>query len=337
MTMPNLVITNGDAAVERLKAGGIAGHFLPWRDMLHDGPVPADASLATVADARAAFLSQSLGLEFDSVRADFPERDGQLEIHIAFNCVDLWFEHDLYDQLQLIQLLNYFAREPERLGLRLIQADHYLGLMDEAQVHDLAQRACGVSAVQLETASDAWEAFTAPTPRALARFVKQQSPALPFLVPALRRALAELPAPRTGLSLTEERILRQLVDGPQSVAHVYGAVHKMDEAQFLADLPFFLRLDGLAFAHEPLIEGLPFASSECKPFQASTPAGPEEITYRTFATAEIALTEAGHAALKGGFDHACENAIDRWLGGTRLQPGAMWRYDRNAERLIDPN
>jgi hypothetical protein len=35
-----LVVTNGDAAVERLAAAGITGEILPWRDVLHDGPVP---------------------------------------------------------------------------------------------------------------------------------------------------------------------------------------------------------------------------------------------------------------------------------------------------------
>ena len=34
-----------DAAVERLRAGGMTGDILPWRDVLHDGPVPEDVEL----------------------------------------------------------------------------------------------------------------------------------------------------------------------------------------------------------------------------------------------------------------------------------------------------
>lgn len=336
--MPKLIVTNGESAVSRLRAAGVAGHLLPWQDMLHDGPVPASAVLEEVSDVRADFLSQALGLPFDAVRADFAHRDAQVEVHIAYREVELWFEHDLFDQLQLIQLLHYFAHEPERMGLWLVQASHYLGVMEPGDMHALEAHRAPVTHLQLETAREAWDAFTAPTPRALAAFVEAAPDALPHLVPALRRLLEELPAPNSGLSLTEERILARLADGPAKVAQVYAAVHSMDEAQFLADLPFFLRLDGLAFAHEPLIFGLPFRSSEA----GSLGFSPEdrsaaEAHYRAYAGAEIALAPAGAAALKGTFDHACANAVERFIGGTHVQPGAMWRYDRNTRRLAVPN
>ncbi|MFG1300432.1 hypothetical protein V5F49_11620 [Xanthobacter sp. V3C-3] len=336
--MPKLIVTNGDAAAERLRAAGIKGHILAWQDMLHDGPVPSGPVLDVVSDVRADFLSDALGLPFDEVRADFAHRDAQVEVHCAYREVELWFEHDLYDQLQLIQLLDYFAREPERMGLSLVQASHYLGLMEPDAVRALEEQRAPVTHLQLETARQAWDVFTAPTPRPLTQFVGRDHDALPHLVPALRRLIAELPAPRTGLSLTEERILAQLADGPRKVAHVYAAVHSMDEAQFLADLPFFLRLDGLAFTHEPLIRGLPFRSSEAAGMRFAPGDGSAaERSYRAYASAEIALTPAGAKALGGGLDHACVNGIDRSIGGTHLHPGAMWRYDRAAGTLMLPN
>lgn len=336
--MPKLIVTNGDAAVDRLRAAGIAGHLLPWQDMLHDGPVPAGHILDDVSDARASFLSEALGLPLDAVRADFAHRDAQLDVHSAYGEVELWFEHDLYDQLQLIQLLHYFSHEPDRMGLFLVQSDHYIGLMGEDETRSLEQRRARVSAAQLETALEAWQAFTAPTPTALANFTATPRPALPYLVPALRRLLAELPAPRSGLSLTEQRILEQLKDGPRKVAHVFAAVHSMDEAQFLADLPFFLRLDGLAFAHEPLITGLPFRTEDCggMTFVPGDDSSAER-SYRAYAAAEIRLTKAGEAALKEQFDHACENTVDRAIGGFQVRPGAMWRFDRSRHELMAPN
>ncbi|MEP9347558.1 DUF1835 domain-containing protein [Xanthobacter sp. KR7-225] len=336
--MPKLIITNGDAAAARIRAAGLKGHLVPWQDMLHDGPVPADADLDRVSDVRAEFLAEALGMELDAVRADFAHRDAQIEVHGAYGEVELWFEHDLYDQLQLIQILNYFSDQPERMGLFLLQASHYLGVMEPSAVSALAEARAPLSQVQMETARQAWEAFTAPTPSALAGFAHARHDSLPHLVPALRRLLAEFPAPRSGLSLTEERILRQLADGPAKVAKVFAAVHSMDEAQFLADLPFFLRLDGLAFAHEPLIEGLPFRTSDCGPL-AVTPGetGAGETAYRAYAGAEIALTKAGAAALAGRFDHASENQVERAIGGTRIGPGAMWRYERASGDLVAPN
>ncbi len=336
--MPKLIVTNGDAATDRLKAAGIAGHLLPWQDMLHDGPVPASTLLDEVSDARAEFLAEALGRPFDDVRADFAHRDAQIDVHGAYNEVELWFEHDLFDQLQLIQVLHYFSHEPDRMGLFLIQASHYLGMMEKDAMRALETARTPVSAVQLETAHSAWEAFTAPTPMRLAALAAEDHPSLPYLAPALRRLLAELPAPRSGLSLTEERILSLLTDGPARVAKVFGAVHSMDEAQFLADLPFFLRLDGLAFAHEPLIEGLPYRTCDCGTLSFAPEDGSAgEATYRAYASAEISLTKAGAAALKGRFDHACANAVERFIGGTHVMAGAMWRYDRATRELIAPN
>lgn len=237
--MPKLIVTNGDVAVERLKEADMSGQILPWQDMLHDGPVPSSDVLDEVSDIRATFLSEALGLPLDEVRANFARRDGVLDIHPAYAEVELWFEHDLYDQLQLIQLLHYFSNQPERMGLFLVQAQDYLGLLEVSDIRALGKSRKPVSQIQLETGRSAWEAFTAPTPTALAGFATTPHACLPYLAPAFRRLLAELPAPHSGLSLTEERILQQLLEGPRKVAHVFAAVNAMDEdAQFLADLPF---------------------------------------------------------------------------------------------------
>ncbi|MGQ3674734.1 hypothetical protein ACT6QH_04440 [Xanthobacter sp. TB0139] len=336
--MPKLIITNGDVAVDRLKSAHIGGQILPWRDMLHDGPVPPGQALADVSNVRASFLAEALGLPQDELRVDFARRDAILEVHPAYDEVELWFEHDLYDQLQLIQILHFFSHEPERMGLYLVQADHYLGLMSDEELKTLKTRRKPVTQVQMETAREAWEAFTAPTPTSLATFSRQPRSALPHLSAALQRLLAELPAPHSGLSLTEERILEQLAEGPEKVARVFAAVNSMDEAQFLADLPFFLRLDELAFTHEPLVSGLPFRSSDCSSLSFVRGDGSSaETAYRAYAGAEIALTRAGMAALKGHFDHASENGVVRDIGGFRLMPGAMWRYDRKRAELLPPN
>lgn len=334
--MAKLIVTNGDSAAANMRAAGIKGHLLEWRDMLHDGPVPADESLEVVSDARAGFLSEALGLEFGAVRADFAQRDGEIESHIAYRDVEMWFEHDLYDQLQLIQLLAFFAREPERLGLSLVQARTYLGTMGAPGIAALAPSAAPVTTVQLEAGREAWEAFTADTPIALAALSETSIGSLPYLSAALRRGLCEFPAPESGLSLTQERALGALAEGPQAAGRLFGLVTAQDEAQFLGDLAFFLRLDELAFAGEPLIAGLPFPARTCGSFTPCEPPTAAEETYRAYARAEVTITSAGLAALKGGFDHAAANGIDRWFGGTHIRPDALWRYDRRARRLIRP-
>lgn len=334
--MAKLIVTNGDSAAANIRASGLKGRVLEWRDMLHDGPVPASDSLEIVSDARADYIAQALGLDFGEVRADFAQRDGLISAHIAYSDVELWFEHDLFDQLQLIQLLAFFAREPERVGLRLMQADTYLGALAPERMPDLAPTATPVTSLQLETGRTAWAAFTAATPEGIAALAAAHMAHLPWLAPALRRLLAELPAPGSGLSLTQERTLLALKDGPVSAGHLFGVVTGQEEAQFLGDLGFFLRLDEMAFGAEPLIAGLPHTVRAVPTFTPSDPPGPEQAGYRAYASSLVRLTPAGDAVLRGELDHAGVNAIDRWLGGTRIAGANPWRYDRVAGQVIAP-
>ena len=51
-----LHITNGDCAVAVLSRA-VSGTFLPWRDVLHEGPVRAGLSLEQLSAERARFMS----------------------------------------------------------------------------------------------------------------------------------------------------------------------------------------------------------------------------------------------------------------------------------------
>ncbi|MEJ2177800.1 MAG: hypothetical protein P8Y12_07580, partial [Gammaproteobacteria bacterium] len=54
-----LHITNGDSTVCLLRAAGIEGEYLPWRDVLHDGPVPGGITLEQLSKVRAKFIAGS--------------------------------------------------------------------------------------------------------------------------------------------------------------------------------------------------------------------------------------------------------------------------------------
>ena len=55
--MKNILnITNGGSAVEIMKEANIEGVFLPWEDVLHDGPVPDNLSFENLSKVRAEFI-----------------------------------------------------------------------------------------------------------------------------------------------------------------------------------------------------------------------------------------------------------------------------------------
>ena len=123
-----LHITNGTSV--SLDESGVGGEVLVWVDVLPDGPVPDGLALDKLSDVRAEFLAWFLGLERVQVRHEMAERDRRVRAWRDHEEVILWFEHDLFDQLQLLQLLDYFASQADAAGrVSLVQADTYLGWM----------------------------------------------------------------------------------------------------------------------------------------------------------------------------------------------------------------
>ena len=233
----------------------------------------------------------------------------------------LWFEHDLYDQLQLVQILAWLAAEgiaPARIAL--VQSDRHLTSLSPAAISSLVPNQ--VTAAQLALAAAGWAAFRAPTPEPLAELLALDTSALPWLAPALARLLEELPAPSTGLSRTERLILEALAVGPCSAGALFARTNAADEPHFLGDWPFFTRLDALAVETVPMVTGLP---GPC-PFGRAEP-------MRAYVDASLKLTRAGAAALAGRLDRASAQPLDRWLGGTHLTPENLWRWEP-ARRML---
>ena len=201
-----LHITNGDTAVAVLER---FGDVLPWRDVLHEGPVRAGLSHEELSRERAAFIADAGWGSFDEVLASFQHRDAVLRgaaLHVE---VVLWFEHDLYDQLQLIQVLDWLAAHP--VGrLSLVCEAEYLGTMSAPRATQLFEQRQGVTPRQLELGEAAWLAFRSPHPAPLIELLDQDLTPLPFLRSALIRHLQEFPWTNDGLSRTERAILDAL-------------------------------------------------------------------------------------------------------------------------------
>ncbi|MFN8533411.1 MAG: DUF1835 domain-containing protein [Dehalococcoidia bacterium] len=303
-----LHITNGESAGDPLRRA-VSGTVVVWRDVLHDGPVP-DVPDDELRRVRARFLANSGRAgelaEADILR-DFEDRDAALgQLHDE---VVLWFEHDLYDQLQLIQVLERLGRNPPA-RLSLICIDRHpdvlnfagLGQLSDLQLAALFPTRLPVSDAQIDLARRTWAAFRAADPSQLAAI--DDCAALPFLGAALHRLREEYPGLRDGLSRTERQILQILADGPTDRAELFRANARREEAIWLGDTSFFAILDGLSRGKAPLVEGDP-----------------------------LRLTESGRSVLAGEADQVPLNGIDRWVGGVRFSgQSVLWRWD--GERIV---
>ena len=322
-----LHITNGDCAAEVIRAAGVGGDVLPWRDVLHEGPVPARLSLGELSAVRARFIAGSGWGPGGEVERGFRERDETLRRHREHDEVVLWFEHDLYDQLQLAQLLDFFAdHDPAPTRLTLVCGDEYLGMSTPERLAERFVRRVDVGDDLLALGEAAWNAFTAPDPHAVESLVAGGTAALPWMGPALMRHLEQFPSTRNGLSRTEQQALEAIAGGAATVGDAYQvAAQQREEATWLGDAPFADYLDELAAGEAPLI-----AFDDGGSDHARSEAGIPSIFAR-----RVRLTDAGRAVLEGREDRVRLRGIDRWLGGVHLRGRAIpFRWSPDERRIV---
>ncbi len=106
-----LHITNGESVTGTFRQVRLPGSYLAWKDVLYDGAVPQTQTLNELSDIRAQALAGFGWGNYEKIRAEFTARDQTLKDFRKHTDVVLWFEHDLFDQLQLLQLLDWFAQQ----------------------------------------------------------------------------------------------------------------------------------------------------------------------------------------------------------------------------------
>jgi hypothetical protein len=272
---------------------------LPWQDALHEGPVPAlprDELLRT----RARFLARCSWGSEAALYASLEERDRRLlDALRAGTDVVLWFEHDLYDQLQLVDALT-LARgvgvAPELIVVGSFPGRPSftgLGELTAGELETLWPSRAPATEEVLEAAAAAWTALCAPQPDALEELAAREDARLPFLAAALRRLLEERPAPGDGLSRTERLALEAIAAGARTAPAAFQASQRREDAPFLGDTWFFRTLAALGQGPNRLVE----------------------------VDRELHLTELGERVLRGEANRVELLGLDRWIGGTHLTHG----------------
>ena len=331
-----LHVTNGDSAAHTLERTSLGGSALPWRDVLHEGPllpVPRPAFL----DARAGFLTSTGWGAQVALAVGFRARDEEvLNALRAGRPVVLWFEHDLYDQLQLVDVLALIHDAGvSHETLELVQVGSFpgrpgfrgLGELSADELETLWPQRVPVTAELLADAAAVWDDVRADDPRALARRAESAIEGMPFLAAALGRFLEELPEVSDGLSRTERQLLRVLAGGPRSLAQTFVAAQELEDAPFHGDAWVFRALWELGRGDVRLVETVAGAPVP----EPAVAAGGSDA-----GSVELALTATGRRVLGSEADRVALLGIDRWVGGTHVTADAVWRWDGEQRSVVAP-
>jgi redox-sensitive transcriptional activator SoxR len=324
-SMPTLLhVTNGESAGNTLRQTALGGAVVAWQDVLHEGPVPG-VPRGELLRTRARFLAECGWGSEPALRSSLERRDRQLLDALSGDReVVLWFEHDLYDQLQLIDALalaHSVETPPELIVIGSFPGRPSFAGLGELTANELellwpSRRPATPEA--LVAATNAWAAVREPEPTALAEWAAHGSAQLPFLSAGLSRWLEELPAVADGLSRTERSALQTIEAGARTPPAAFVASQRLEDAPFLGDTWFYRALSAVGHGENRLVETVD---------GAPLPPPPPLSDGQTYSRIDLRVTPAGERALRGDADRIELLGVDRWIGGTHITPDNLWRWD----------
>lgn len=318
-----LHIHNGDASADVAKQSSIPGEHFAWREALIDGPAPVTANEEEWRRVRARHLSDAYGVEPAECERESIAQEQKLASFADYEEVVLWFEHDLFCQVHLMYLLNWFAnRDLGKTKLSLICIGSFPGRENFRGLGELSAQELGslfparqpVTREQLDLARRAWDAYRSIDPRDLETLLQKDTSALPFLGPALQGHLRRFPSTANGLGRIENRVLQLVESGLNNFRDLFRRFGEVEPVYGLGDTQFWVTLRRLADANQPLLR-----------ISGNVPS-PDTT---------IELTDLGRAVLRGDGDFVLLNGIEHWLGGVYLSDERnLWRWDDDSEAIV---
>ncbi|WP_261303535.1 DUF1835 domain-containing protein [Paenibacillus andongensis] len=317
--MPNtLHIVNGDAFGDKLRASGIDGDILVWRESLYEGPIGMQMSDRVLLFMRAAYMNRQHGIPQGMFKSTTTQQENALDkLAEHVDEIVLWFEHDLYDQLMLCYLLSRLFVLPNRsFKLALLSINQFpgveffygLGQLNVDQITQLHDKWLPVNEDQLLLAYKVWTAYSASEPHLMATLWEEDLSALPFLKKALEANSERYPSMQNGLNTIQQLILELIGNEEVPVLSLFQKASKAASHYGLGDLQFWAIVESIRQCEVPLVRLR--GGDKLPKYGEAFPSQFEKWC--------VSLTEMGKLVHACKQDHLFLNGIDDWIGGVHL-------------------
>lgn len=253
-----LHITNGDSTTQLLHKLNTSGTVITWREMLSEGKTITDVGSESFWKTRFDFLHNSYKVTkktfIDLTLKEYRNLCKQKQQ----DEIVLWFEHDLFCQINMLAVISWLKRFRKDRKISLVQADKVsksgklkgLSELTENQLNKSYNNRIELSLDDIEYADYIWQLYCSDSPLRL-ETVHKFNPMSPFvyLEKAVKAHLLRFPSIDNGLNKVENHILataaesdfknkKQLITNLIKNQEVYGFgdvqyLHKLDELKKL--------------------------------------------------------------------------------------------------------
>ncbi len=218
----NTHVLNGDALRSNFPFGG---RIVVCRECLIDGPVSADSPAAFWA-LRRGFLHAVYGADPDEYMVKVQRELEILSRSDDAGEINLWFEHDLFCQVNMWFILHYLTEAGVRTPVMRVMPpsdnEHdWAGFanMDEAELRSCYEKRIGLTRTDFDLGCALWKAYASKDMEKLLTLAQEQSPAFPLLNAVCKAHVDRFPA--SGIGRPQQRLKEILSDGATNFDEIF--------------------------------------------------------------------------------------------------------------------
>lgn len=210
-----LHITNGDNFTSKLQSLHLKGDIITWREMLCEGKTLCAVGSESFWKTRFEFLNKNYKVSKSWFVEKTLKEYRSLCNHKQQDQIVLWFEYDLFCQINMLAVLSWLKTHRRHAEISLVcsgkedESDKLYGLneLSDEKLLDLYENRTILSQDDIEFADYVWQLYCSDNPIRLENLIAHNNFQFQYLSEALRAHLKRFPTIKNGLNEMENRIL----------------------------------------------------------------------------------------------------------------------------------
>lgn len=252
--MKQLHILNGDSTLSAFQTQSIPGEVMVWREVLAEGKSVVEIGNEAFWKMRKAFFHSFFNTPDTKYQERVIQEFEKLKALKQYDEVILWFEYDLFCQINMMAILSWLAEQNlDQLKIALIclgkhpNYDRLVGLgeIDPKYYPTLFQNRYTLDKEDLQFAQKFWVTYCTDAPGKLLTLTANQTKQFPYLHKAVEAHLTRFPSTRNGLNQIEQQIVDLFHSGVQEDRQIVGQLLRRENLYGFGDLQYFVYLKNL--------------------------------------------------------------------------------------------
>ena len=208
-----LHITNGDIFTEKLKSLSLKGDIITWREMLCEGKTLCSVGSESFWKTRFDFLNKNYNISKSLYIEKTLKEYRSLCNHKQQDHIVLWFEHDLFCQINMIAVLSWLKEHRPYAQVSLVssckETDKLLALgeLTDEKLRELYENRKILTQDDIEYADYVWQLYCSDNPLPLENLGNFENHQFDYLSDSIKAHLTRFPSIKNGLNSIENKVL----------------------------------------------------------------------------------------------------------------------------------